>query len=114
MDFLFKPAFVNDGQAQTLFGGSWEPAERLNLVRHLDYLIIARANASYARNTDLENLTTANLRIELKCFALSEQRSCGQTVVDSTGAGFTNEGAVEIAVERAQSALLASLNGIRS
>src|SRR5712691_36999 len=61
---FFKPAFIQEGQAKSLFAGDWRVSEQLQLGRHVDYVLIGFGKATYSSNQELGGLLTANFELE--------------------------------------------------
>jgi hypothetical protein len=95
---FFTSAFVQEGHARALFDGQWQIAQDLELNTRIDNLILGFARVSYSKNPEYQGLLTANLILELKCFDFQLQRICGTRSLSVTGAGYTQQKALETAV----------------
>lgn len=95
---FFTQAFIHEGRARALFAGDWDIARELALDTRVDNLILGFAQVSYSRNPEYEGLWTANLTLELKCFDFQPQRICGTRSLSVTGAGYTQQKALETTV----------------
>jgi len=99
---FFKPAFIQEGRANSLFAGDWTVSEQLQLGRHVDYVLVGFGNVSYSSNQELGGLLTANLQLELKCLNVVSQRICNSKTFNAPGAGYTQAAALQSAVEHLQ------------
>jgi Adenylate and Guanylate cyclase catalytic domain len=102
---FFKPAFIQEGQAKSLFAGDWTVSEQLQLGRHVDYVLIGFGKVTYSSNQELGGLLTANFELELKCLNVVSQRICDSKTFNTPGAGYTEGTALQNAVERLQQQL---------
>ncbi len=99
---FFKPAFIQEGQAKSLFAGDWTVSEQLQLGRHVDYVLIGFGKVAYSSNQELGGLLTANFELELKCLNVVSRMSCNSKIFSTPGAGYTQGTALQNAVERLQ------------
>jgi len=99
---FFKPAFIQEGQAKSLFAGDWTVSEQLQLGRRVDYVLIGFGKVTYSSNQELGGLLTANFELELKCLNLVSQRICDSKRLVTSGAGYTQGAALQNAIEHLQ------------
>ena len=97
---LFTPEFVSGGLFDEAFNDSPRPIETLELGEVLDILLLARQSVEYSTNPSLENVLTANLRLEVTRSSVA-RRGDGQTwTFTAAGAGFKRADAFKAAEER--------------
>jgi hypothetical protein len=99
--FFFKPAFLQHGRAERLFHGDWSAADGLNLAAHVNFVIIGSVASTFSSSPNLDNVMSAHTQIELQCFDTAAQSSCGQSEINSDGAGFSREDALGNSYSRA-------------
>jgi hypothetical protein len=102
---FFKPAFTQEGKARGLFLGDWTVADELQLKGHVDYVLIGFGNVSYRPNDESNGLLTADLRLTLKCLDIVSHSVCGNESFAIPGAGYSEDAALEDAVEHLGSEL---------
>jgi hypothetical protein len=95
---FFKPPFVLEGRARKLVTGDWSEATRLDLSKRVDYILSGSEAVAYSSTPQLEGLITADLKVELNCLNVVNQRGCGSRTVNAKGAGYTRAAALENAV----------------
>lgn len=98
---LFKSSFFKEGMFQALMKDDWTTVKLLNLGKRVDYVILGETEVSYKVNPNLDNLKTASLRINLKCLNVTTQAVHSSKSLLITGAGFSEENALETAVKNA-------------
>jgi hypothetical protein len=99
---FFKPAFIQEGRAKSLFDGDWTISEQLGLGRRVDYVLIGFGKVTYSSNQELGGLLTANFELELKCLNVVTRRVCDSKTFITPGAGYTQGTALQNAVEHLQ------------
>ena len=111
---FFKPAFGTDGLVEQLLTGSRETGAKLELTNSLDVLLLGRISTSYSTNEALQNLITAESKLELVALSAASLEKLHATEWQSQGAGFKPEDARAAAEERLQKSLPAdSLSAFR-
>lgn len=95
---LFKPGFVREGRAKTLWTGDWASVKDLKLSERVDYLIMVQGDDRYTKNPQFEGLLTAQLRVELKCLDIVSRRVCGNRTINTQGAGYGKSEALQNAL----------------
>src|SRR6185436_16171715 len=63
-DYL-QPEFVSDGLFKSIFDGSRDALQRLEMTNSLDMLVLARQTVQYSRSPALDNLITARMGLEV-------------------------------------------------
>jgi hypothetical protein len=96
---FFRPAFVSDGLFANAFAGSNGIFDKLELSKSLDVLLLGREQVQYSSDPSLENVTTANIQLELTAFSIADGQSQSWTFV-ANGAGFKRTEARQMADER--------------
>ena len=97
---LFRREFVSDGLLDDVLAGSNDITTKLELTNILEVLVLARQDVKYSKNASLENVITANMRLEVATFSVAANLK-GQTwTLEVTGAGFTPTAARSQAEER--------------
>jgi hypothetical protein len=96
---FFRPAFVSDGLFANAFAGSNGIFDKLELSKSLDALLLGREQVQYSSDPSLENVTTANMQLEITAFSIADGQSQSWTYV-ANGAGFKQSEARQMAEER--------------
>jgi len=87
---FFKPAFYAEGLFSNVFAGTTEPIDRLELTNTLDALLLAQEQVQYSTNgTDLDNVITANARLEVAFLPFDMMRREQTWTYLANGAGFS-------------------------
>lgn len=92
--FFFKPAFVQSGKAEELMGGDSSSVHGLGLAQHVDSVVIGTVQSKYSAHPNLDDVTSANTKIEIRCFHTKTESSCGDSTFEATGAGFDRQAAL--------------------
>jgi hypothetical protein len=104
---FFKPAFLQHDRAERLFHGDWSAADGLNLAAHVNFVVIGSAASTFSSSSNLDNVMSAHTQIELQCFDTATHSSCGQSEINSDGAGFSQQEALGNSYSRAASQIVA-------
>lgn len=111
---FFKPAFGSDGLAEQLLTGSRDIGVKLELANSLDVLLLGRISTSYTTNDALQNLITAESKLELVALSAASLEKLHAAEWTVKGASFKSEEARVTAEERLQKSLPpASLEAFR-
>jgi len=97
---FFKPAFLADNLIADFFTESTGVFDRLSLNNSLDALLLARQTVEYLTNPSLENVITANMRLEVMTSSASPNGERQTWFFSANGAGFTQSDARALAEER--------------
>lgn len=97
---FFTPAFVSDGLFNATFEGSTEAIRNLKLSDTLDGILLARQQVEYSTNSALENLITANVRLEVMSLPIDEAGERQTWSFTANGPGFHTADALQMAEER--------------
>ena len=97
---LFTPEFVSDGLFKDAFNDSPNPINALGLRDVADTLLLARQTVQYTVNTSLENVLTANMRLEVMRISVARRGESQTWTLTANGAGFKESDARSVAEER--------------
>lgn len=97
---LFTAEFLADGLFNDTFGGSRAPLERLDLLKSLDGLVLARENVEYSQNPALENTVTAHMHIDVTAMPVAAKGEGETWTFTANGVGFKRDDARSLAEER--------------
>lgn len=97
---VFKPEFISDGLFADVFAGSDEILRRLEFTNKLDAVVLARQQVQYVTNPSLENVLTANMRLDIATFSLPANTRRQTRTFTSVGVGFKQADARSLAEER--------------
>jgi hypothetical protein len=98
---FFKPAFFADGLFSSIFAGSLESVDQLELTNALDALLLAQERVQYSTNgVALDYVITAHARLEVAFFPLDMMRREQSWTFAADGAGFSPGEARKNAEER--------------
>jgi hypothetical protein len=97
---FFKPAFLSDGLFNDAFNGSSELFGKLDLAKSIDALLLAREDVQYSSNPALENIVTANLRLDVVVLPVAGGVGSKRWTFNAIGAGVTSNDARQLAEER--------------
>jgi hypothetical protein len=97
---LFRPEFVSDGLFDDVLAGANDIPTKLELTNILDVLVLARQDVKYSKNPSLENVITANMRLEVAAFSITANMKDQTWRFEVKGAGFTPTAARSLAEER--------------
>ena len=104
------PEFISDGLFNATFLDSAQVARKLELKKVLDTLLLSRQTVVFSTNASLENVITANMRLEgltVPVGALGDEQAWSFT---ANGAGFTPSDARRLAEERLLKQIAADTN----
>ncbi|MGD0206151.1 MAG: hypothetical protein ABSC89_00865 [Verrucomicrobiota bacterium] len=87
-DSFFKPELVTDGLFNSVFNGSSDLFNKLELAKSLDALLLARQDVQYSTNKDLDNTITANMRLEVVTLPVAGQAESQEWTFTANGIGF--------------------------
>jgi hypothetical protein len=96
----FTPEFVSDGLFAQAFGNSRAILNKLELTNSLGALLLARQTVQYSTNASLENVITANMRLEVLGMAVADSGAGRTLSITASGVGFKPEDARSQAEER--------------
>ena len=97
---LFTPQFVSDGLFTDTFGGSRVALGKLELMNSLDGFLLARQKVQYSTNPSLNNVITANMRLEVMIVPVAKSGPDRTHTFTAYGAGFKPGDARSMAEER--------------
>jgi hypothetical protein len=97
---LFKPEFVSDKLFDSVFDGSTEILNKLDLANSLDALLLARETVQYSKSPSLDNLVTANLKLEVQLVPIISSLHNQTWNFTANGAGFSQTEAKSNADDR--------------
>ena len=99
-DSFFKPELVADGLFNSAFNGSSELFNKLELTNSLDALLLARQAVLYETNSELNNVITANMTIEIATLPVAGQSQSQSWSFTANGTGFRRGDARAMAEDR--------------
>jgi hypothetical protein len=99
-DSFFKPELVTDGLFNSAFSGSSELFNKLELTNSLDALLLARQTVQYETNSELNNVITANMTIEIATLPVAGQSQSQSWSFTANGTGFRRGDARVMAEDR--------------
>lgn len=97
---LFKPAFVEDGLFTKTLTGQSDALKRLPLTNTTRSLFLGQQSVRYSTNSELQNLVTASMSLEVKAISSTTLQSFFSKTIEANGAGLTSNQAREMAQER--------------
>jgi hypothetical protein len=97
---FFKPEFVSDKLFDSVFNGSTEILNKLDLANSLDALLLARETVQYSKTASLDNLVTANLQLEIQVMPIVGSLHNQTWNFTASGAGFSQTEAKSNADDR--------------
>ncbi len=97
---VFKPEFISDHLFATVFNGSTEVLNQLELAKSLDALLLARLTVRYSRDSSLDNLISANLQLAVQVVPVAGNIQSQSWTFTASGAGFSQAEAWSMAEER--------------
>lgn len=83
---FFRPTLITEGMFDSVYNGSGDTFKKLDLAKYVDGLLLARQQVEYSTNASLDNVITANMRLEVASLAISGQ-------IQNQGWTFTANGA---------------------
>lgn len=97
---LFTLEFISDGLFDSLLGGSSQVFNQLELAKLLNTLLLAKQTVEYSTNPDLENTTTARMRLDVTVLSATERGQSRSWSFSSSGIGFSEMQARAMAEDR--------------
>jgi hypothetical protein len=97
---FFTPKFYTDGLFSAAFSGSSQVASDLRLSESVDGLLLALTQVTYSTNASLDNLITANVRLDVRAAPVSGNGQSQSWGFTANGAGFHTTDALLMAEER--------------
>ncbi len=110
----FTPEFVSDGLFAQAFGDSRPILKKLELTDSLGALLLARQTVHYSTNASLENLITANMRLEVQAVAVADSGVGKSLTITASGVGFKPDDARSQAEERLSKKIQAEADSLRN
>ncbi len=75
---------------------------QLDLANRVNYVFLGLGRANYTSDPQFEGLSSASLRLEVKCFDVVAQKICGTRDITTHGAGYTKTEAFANAATNAE------------
>jgi len=110
----FTPEFVSDGLFAQAFGDSRAILNRLELTNSVRTLLLARQTVQYSTNASLENIITANMRLEVLAVAVADSGADRTLAITASGIGFKPENARSQAEERLSEKIQSEADSLRN
>lgn len=96
---FFRSEFVADGLFTDALASSSDVFTKLELAKSVDVVLLGRQEVQYSTDPSLENVVTANMRLEITEFSVADGNSRSWMFV-ANGAGFKQSEARLMAEER--------------
>jgi len=96
---VFRPKFVSDGLFDKALNDSSDIIAQLELSKSLDMLLLGREDVKYSTDSSLENVVSANMRLEITAISVKSGVSQSWTFTAS-GSGFREAESRQMAEER--------------
>jgi hypothetical protein len=96
----FTPEFVSDGLFAQAFGDARTILNKLDLTNSFEAVLLARQKVQYSTNATLENVITANMRLEMLAVSVADSGAGRTLAITASGVGFKPEDARSQAEER--------------
>jgi hypothetical protein len=87
-DSFFKPEMATDGLFSTALNGSSDLFTRLELAKSLDAVLLARQQVQYETNSDLKNIVTAAMQLEVVVLPVAGRMESKSWQFSANGAAF--------------------------
>jgi hypothetical protein len=97
---FFTPEFVSDKLFASVFDGSTEVFNKLELVNSVDALLLARKTVQFSKTASLNNLITANMQLEVQILPIAGNGQNQSRTFTVNGAGFSQTEAATMAEDR--------------
>ena len=91
---------MSDGLLGKLFADAPAVIRNLELDKRLAAVLVARESVDYSTNPSLENVTTANMRLEVLALSANPDGDSTTWTLMAAGAGFNQKAARALAEER--------------
>lgn len=99
-DSFFKPEMATDGLFATALNGSSDLFTRLELAKSLDAVLLARQQVQYETNSELNNIVTAVMQLEIVTLPVAGKGESQSWTLSANGAGIRRADARALAEER--------------
>ena len=86
---VFKPEFVSDGLFATVFDGSTEILNKLELAKSFDALLLASQTVQYSKYPSLNNVISAHMQLEVQVVPIAGSIRNQTWTFTVNGSGFT-------------------------
>lgn len=96
---IFRPQFVSDGLFEKALGDSNAVINKLELSKSMDVLLLGREEVNYSTDPSLENVISADMRLEITAISVVTGASQSWTFV-ANGSGFKKTESRQMAEER--------------
>ena len=100
VDSFFKPPLVSDDLFNDVFNGSSALFNKLEITNSVDALLLARQTVEYSTNAELDNVITANMRVQIVTLPVAGQLESQGWTFTANGTGFRRPEARMQAEER--------------
>jgi hypothetical protein len=90
---LFKQPFIKDGLFEKVFSGNASVVNDLRVGRCASYLLLGKSAVKYINNTDLQDVISAAMNLEIKLISAENGAVIDSAVLTATGVGFSNAAA---------------------
>lgn len=111
---FFTPEFVSDGLFTQVFDDSRAIVYKLELTNSVGSLLLARQTVQYSTNASMENLITANMRLEVVAVAVADSGPGRTLAITASGVGFKSEDARFQAEERLSKKIQGEADSLRN
>ena len=97
---FFKPTLITEGLFGDVFNGSGDIVRKLELAKFIDGLLLAKQDVRYSTNTDLNNIVTADMHVQIETLPVSGAVEAKSWMLAAKGTGFNTADARMQAEER--------------
>jgi hypothetical protein len=97
---FFTGQFVSDGLFQKIFEGNAGEVRNLELLKHLDHIVLCKKTVKFTENPEMQNMITAQTVIEIHIISAKSGVIEESFTESEVGAGFSKATAEDAAKER--------------
>ena len=97
---FFKPTLITEGLFDDVFNGSGDMVRKLELAKYLDGVLAARQDVQYSTNSELNNIVTADMHLQIEALPVSGLVESQSWTLAAKGTGFNRADARMQAEER--------------
>jgi hypothetical protein len=96
---LFRSPFIKEGPFDDIFNGNGGYLKELQVEKCVDYVVLGKVSMVAKDNPSLPDIITIVTDLEVKAFSAQTGGVLNSATLESTGAGFSNEGAEKAAIK---------------
>lgn len=102
VESFFTPLFVSEGGAEKLLQSDWSALKGIDVQNRVDFIVVGSLASSYSPSAVSPDLISAHTQLQLRCLHTSARTECGQSDIDTVGAGLSQNEAFENSIGRAK------------